>query len=95
MGHNWIQPCTAPPRRGPGEEVEAARAVGDEAHAPGVAVQVEFEKQTLKPVSHLIGSMVETRRFQAMGQLHFNMYSPTPARASRSDAGTRCRDPTL
>jgi hypothetical protein len=33
-------------------------------------VQVAFCKQTLKPGFHLIGSRVETGRFQAMGQLH-------------------------
>jgi hypothetical protein len=34
-----------------------------------VAVQVAFESKGLKPVSHLIGLRVETRRFQAMGKL--------------------------
>ena len=47
---------------------------GRRAHR-GVAVQVEFGKEnfgkkTLKPGFHIIGSRVETRRFQAMGQLH-------------------------
>jgi hypothetical protein len=35
----------------------------------GIPAQVEFESQILKPVFHFIGSRVETRRFQAMGQL--------------------------
>jgi hypothetical protein len=36
----------------------------------GVAVQVEFASKTWKLVFHFIGSrVVETRRFQAMGQL--------------------------
>jgi hypothetical protein len=30
----------------------------------------------LKPVSHLIGSKVETRRFQAIGQLHSTCTAP-------------------
>ena len=47
-----------------------------------VAAQVDpFEKQILKPGNHLIGSMVETRRFQAMGQTGWGrvkqLYSPT------------------
>jgi hypothetical protein len=33
-----------------------------------VAVQVAFERQTLKPGFHLIGARVETRRLSAMGQ---------------------------
>jgi hypothetical protein len=34
------------------------------------AAQIDpFESKGLKPVSHFIGSRVETRRFQAMGQL--------------------------
>ncbi len=33
------------------------------------AVQVAFESKGLKPGFHFIGSRVETRRFQAMGQL--------------------------
>jgi hypothetical protein len=37
---------------------------------PGVAVQAAFENQTLKPVSHLVGSRVETGRFQAQGKLN-------------------------
>jgi hypothetical protein len=35
----------------------------------GVAVQVAFESKGLKTGNHFIGSMVETRRFQAIGQL--------------------------
>jgi hypothetical protein len=34
--------------------------------ALGVSVQVAFERQTLKPVLHLTGSRVETRRLSAM-----------------------------
>ena len=34
-----------------------------------VAVQVEFEKQALKPGYHFTGSRVETRRFRAVTQL--------------------------
>ncbi len=42
-----------------------------EATALGVAVQVDpfDEEQILKPGYHVSGSRVETRRFQAMGQL--------------------------
>jgi hypothetical protein len=36
-----------------------------------VAAQVDpFESKGLKPVSHFIGSMFETRRFQAVGKLN-------------------------
>jgi hypothetical protein len=35
-----------------------------------VALQVAFESKGLKPGYHISGSRVETRRFQAMGQLH-------------------------
>jgi hypothetical protein len=59
-----------------------------------VAVQVEFESKRLKPGFHFIGSRVETRRFQAMGQLKSTCYSPTmrnthvsmPANAAKSSA---------
>jgi hypothetical protein len=54
----------------------------------GVAVQVEFESKGLKPVSHLIGSRVETRRFQAMGQLDSTCTAP-PGRTSRGSAARR------
>ena len=37
-------------------------------HSRSVAVQVEFERHILKPVFHLIGSRVETRRLSGMGQ---------------------------
>jgi hypothetical protein len=37
----------------------------------GVAVQVAFESKGLKPVFHLIGSRVETRCYQAMGQFNW------------------------
>jgi hypothetical protein len=54
-----VQPHPAP------EDVRLARAA-----ARVVAVQVAIGKQqSLKPVFHLIGPMVETRRFQAVGQL--------------------------
>jgi hypothetical protein len=33
----------------------------------GVAVQVAFERHILKPVFHLMGARVETRRLSAMG----------------------------
>jgi hypothetical protein len=36
----------------------------------GVAAQVAFESKGLKPFFHFIGRKVETRRFQAMGQLN-------------------------
>jgi hypothetical protein len=45
-----------------------------------VAVQIEnLKKQTLKPGFHVIGSRVETGRFQAMGHIWIlNLYSPPP-----------------
>ena len=54
---------------------------GDANPARVVAVQVAFESKGLKPVSRLTGPMVETRRFQAMGQLHSSCAAPpgTPA----------------
>jgi hypothetical protein len=42
----------------------------------GVAVQVKFESKGLKPGYHFIGSWVETRRFQAMGQLDSTCTAP-------------------
>jgi hypothetical protein len=51
-------------------------------HRLDVAVQVAFERQALKPGIHLTGSRVQTRRFQAMGQLIFNVYSPTLSASS-------------
>jgi hypothetical protein len=47
----------------------------------GVAVQVDpFESKTfLKPGDHVSGSRVETRRFQAMGQLDATLQPPTTA----------------
>jgi hypothetical protein len=42
-----------------------------------VAAHVAFERQTLKPGYHLIGSGVETGRFQAMGQLLSNVETRT------------------
>jgi MYXO-CTERM domain-containing protein len=55
------------PGRRPRVTVQIRESLG----APGVAVQVEFENKTLNPVFHssMIGSRVETRRSQAMGQL--------------------------
>jgi hypothetical protein len=53
----------------------------------GVAVQVNpFESKGLKPVTHFIVSRVETRRFQAMGQLDSTCTAPPGGRA-RSAAG--------
>jgi hypothetical protein len=45
---------------------------------------LHFESKLLKPVSHLIGSRVETSRFQAMGQLNSTGARPTSASASLS-----------
>jgi hypothetical protein len=42
----------------------------------GVAVHVAFESKSLKPVSHLKGSRVETGRFQAVGQLNSTRTQP-------------------
>ena len=43
----------------------------------GVAVQVAFESKGLKPGYHVTGSRVETRRFQARGELqYFNVLQP-------------------
>jgi hypothetical protein len=44
-------------------------------------VQVEFESKILNRVSHLIGSRVETRRFQAMGKLDSTCINPPCTRA--------------
>ena len=39
--------------------------------------ELNSRKQSLKPVSHLIGPTAETRRFQAVGQhTELNLYSP-------------------
>jgi hypothetical protein len=47
------------------------------AHPHDVVVQGEFfDGKGLKPGFHLIGSMVETRRFQAMGQLDSTCTAP-------------------
>jgi hypothetical protein len=83
-GLNWIQ-LVQPHRvgqqvdarveqvlRGPAVEREAVHHV----HSLDVAVQVEFKSQTLKPVFHFIGSRLETRRFQAMGQLDSTFTAP-------------------
>ena len=43
----------------------------------GVVLQVAFEKsKVLKPISHLIGSRLETGWFQAMGQLDSTCTAP-------------------
>jgi hypothetical protein len=42
----------------------------------GVAVQVEFESKLWNRVFHFMGSRVETRRFQAMGQLDSTCTAP-------------------
>jgi hypothetical protein len=47
-----------------------------------VAVQVAFERHTLKPVFHLIGSRVETRRLSAM--VRWSQRAP-PRRITRDD----------
>jgi hypothetical protein len=41
-----------------------------------VAVQVEFERQNLKPGYYLIGSRFEAGSFQAMGQLDSTCTAP-------------------
>jgi hypothetical protein len=61
--------CTAPP--GP-----ASRRATSEARRRDVAVQVAIESKGLKPVSHFIGSRVETRRLSRHGSTGFNLYSP-------------------
>ena len=82
---SWPRPweSTSRPLRCPRR---AARA----AETWGVAVQVAFGRQILKPVFHLIGSRVqkrlrkvkkrlrkgETRRFQAMGKLYSTCIAP-------------------
>jgi hypothetical protein len=43
--------------------------------ASRIAVAYRY-KLNLKPGFHLIGSMIETRRFRAMGQTEFNLDSP-------------------
>jgi hypothetical protein len=45
-----------------------------------VAAQVAFGNQTLKPVFHFVGSRLETRRFQAMGQLDSRICAAPPRR---------------
>jgi hypothetical protein len=70
------------PRR---QELAKHRALGLEVRLRGgahlgprfVVVQVEFER-ILKPVSHCIGSMVETGCFQARGQLNSTCTAPPP-----------------
>jgi hypothetical protein len=62
--------------------------VGVEARlGQAVAVQVTFESKGLKPVSHLTGSRVEIRCFQAMGQLD----STCTARPGASSAAPALR----
>ena len=58
-----------------------------------VAAQVEFERQSLKPGGHFIGSRVETGRFQAMGKLDSQLAQPPPPRSVSSGAisAGRCR----
>jgi hypothetical protein len=46
---------------------EADPALDGEEELLDVAVQVAFERQILKPVSHLIGARVETRRLSVIG----------------------------
>ena len=57
---DWILNLCEPHLAG----VERRNFTGEEAPL-GVAVQVALESKGLKPVSHFIGSRVETRRFQA------------------------------
>jgi hypothetical protein len=73
-GVNWIQ--LVQPHHGPPPGVRSVNVVNGRR---SVAVQVECERQTLKPVVHFTSSRVETRRFQAMGQLDSTLYSPTTA----------------
>jgi hypothetical protein len=49
----------------------------------GVAVQIAFERKGLKPGFHVTLSRVETRRFQAMGQLSSTCSAP-PRRQEHS-----------
>jgi hypothetical protein len=71
-GFNYVQ--RVQPHRG---DAELGRR-GDEGldggvERRGVAVQVAFESKFLKPGFHLIGSMVETRRFQANSETGFSL----------------------
>jgi hypothetical protein len=85
--HKLNATCTQPHRvqqlQVPRVGIEAQRAHGAGVLVPhhDVAEQVvHLEKQTLKPGFHFIGPRVETRRFQAMGQLHSACtYGPTAA----------------
>jgi hypothetical protein len=52
----------------------------------GVAVRVEFGRHILKPVFHLIGARVETRRLSAMGGV--NVYRPTSGTSLLKAAST-------
>jgi hypothetical protein len=50
------------------------------------AVQtLHLKKQTLKPFRRLIASMVETRPFQAMGQVLSSTYLGSPATVARRE----------
>jgi hypothetical protein len=52
------------------------RRVAREAVVQAVAVHVAFKSKVhLKPGFQFMGSRVETRRFQAMGQTGFNVYT--------------------
>jgi hypothetical protein len=56
-----------------------------------VAVPAAFESSNvLKPVSHLIGSRVETRRFQGYGSIECNLYTAPPRPAPRPTRAPSC-----
>jgi hypothetical protein len=72
-GSTGFDSCTQPCFELGVEGVAVAGVLRDvrrEQEVQAVAVQVDpFESKGLKPVYHFSGSRVETRRFQAMGQL--------------------------